>query len=62
MNKDQVGLLTQANAFTNSGTADVLDTMVTYASMTNPPSGDYVITLAISSDGTPVIRPTLQTE
>lgn len=62
VNKDQVEILKQANAFTNFGAANVLDTMVNYASMSNLPNGEYIIVLSIGADGTPVITPTLQTD
>lgn len=60
VNKDKANVLNQQNAFTNFGAANILDTMVNYASMSALPAGDYVIVLSIAADGTPVITPTLQ--
>lgn len=62
VNKDKANVLNKQNAFTEFGAADVLDTMVNYASMSALPNGDYVIVLSIAADGTPVITPTLQEE
>lgn len=63
VNKDKAGVLDEENAFTKFGAADILDTMVNYATMSGDlPNGDYVIVLSIAADGTPVITPTLQEE
>lgn len=62
VNKDKADVLNQQNAFTNFGAANILDTMVNYASMSDLPEGDYVIVLGIAPDGTPYCDPTLQVE
>lgn len=60
VSKDKANVLNQQNAFTNFGAADILDTMVNYASLTNLPDSGYVIVLSINADGRPVVTPTVQ--
>ena len=62
VNKDKADVLNKENAFTDFGAADILDTMVNYASITLPQEGGYVMVLSIGSNGTPIISPTLQEE
>lgn len=62
VNKDQKELLGSENAFSAAGAANVLDTMVNYAKMSELPAGEYIIVLSIAADGKPVITPTLQEE
>lgn len=60
VSKDKANVLNQQNAFTNFGAADILDTMVNYANITNLPDSGYVIVLSINADGKPVVTPTVQ--
>lgn len=59
VNKDKADVLNQANAFTDFGAADILDTMVGYASLGSVPTGDWVITVVTDNNGVPQIAPEL---
>lgn len=64
VNKDKANVLNKQNAFTEFGAADILDTMVNYASMSGFSSVDYdyIVVLSIDSNGTPIITPTVADE